>query len=255
MTPPKFIAYHRGLQAELRFGSQCFRYARWRAKEVWVDNRERYAAVGLAANVPAEVVAAIHWRESAGNFGTYLHNGEKLGTTTKLVPTGKLFTDWTEAAVDALTMKPIREVAEGVGLTYDTTDRAVWAAFCEGYNGLGYYRRGKPSPYVYSGTSAYIGGKYVADGEYDPEAVDKQPGCAWLWKLYIQVDPLEEVVRLGSEGKAADEVKRILIGLITAEPGVDEVTEGVISMYQSLRNLSPDGVVGPMTWAALRAEK
>jgi len=33
-----------------------------------------------------------------------------------------------------------------------------------------------PSPYVWSGTDQYNRGKYIADGHYDPHAIDKQLG-------------------------------------------------------------------------------
>jgi len=57
------------------------------------------------------------------------------------------------------------------------------------YNGLGYASRGRPSPYVWSGTDQYISGKYIADGVYDPNAVDKQLGCAGLLMAMMALDP------------------------------------------------------------------
>lgn len=42
-------------------------------------NRARYEAVAERANLPPELIAALHWRESTGDFGTYLHNGDPLG--------------------------------------------------------------------------------------------------------------------------------------------------------------------------------
>lgn len=59
------------------------------------------------------------------------------------------------------------------------------AAFAERYNGLGYYNKDKISPYVYSGTSIYTGGKYVRDGVYDANVVDKQPGVYILISAII----------------------------------------------------------------------
>ena len=50
----------------------------------------------------------------------------------------------------------------------------------EQYNGIGYAAKGKPSPYVWSGTDQYVSGKYVRDGIFDPSAVDRQLGCAGL---------------------------------------------------------------------------
>ncbi|MCX5921316.1 MAG: hypothetical protein NTW61_08385 [Candidatus Melainabacteria bacterium] len=57
-------------------------------------------------------------------------------------------------------------------------------SFAELYNGTGYEDKGVPSPYVLAGTSAYQKGKYVADGQYDPNHVDEQLGVATLMTSY-----------------------------------------------------------------------
>ena len=59
----------------------------------------------------------------------------------------------------------------------------------ERYNGLGYAARGKPSPYIWSGTDQYVSGKYVRDGVYDARVVDQQPGCAGLLLSMMEFDP------------------------------------------------------------------
>ncbi len=59
----------------------------------------------------------------------------------------------------------------------------------EQYNGLGYFNRGLPSPYIWSGTDQYIKGKYVADRVFDPNVVDKQLGCAGLILAMQKIDP------------------------------------------------------------------
>ncbi|WP_426527776.1 hypothetical protein [Bradyrhizobium sp. McL0615] len=50
----------------------------------------------------------------------------------------------------------------------------------EQYNRLGYAARGRPSPYIWSGTDQDRSGKYVRDAVYDPNVVDRQLGCAGL---------------------------------------------------------------------------
>ena len=62
----------------------------------------------------------------------------------------------------------------------------------EQYNGLGYFHMERPSPYVWSGTDQYNRGKYIADGHYDPNAVDKQLGCATMLIVMKQIDPSME---------------------------------------------------------------
>jgi hypothetical protein len=58
----------------------------------------------------------------------------------------------------------------------------------EKYNGWGYLKRGN-SPYLWSWTSEYRGGKYVADGVYDPRHWDEQPGCVALLKQLAALEP------------------------------------------------------------------
>jgi lysozyme family protein len=52
----------------------------------------------------------------------------------------------------------------------------------EAYNGFGYRRKGVPSPYLWSFCNLYERGKYVADGQYDPNAVSKQCGAGVMLK-------------------------------------------------------------------------
>jgi hypothetical protein len=58
----------------------------------------------------------------------------------------------------------------------------------EQYNGLGYASRGLPSPYIWSGTNQYINGKYVADGVFNPDEIDRQLGCAAILKSMMAID-------------------------------------------------------------------
>ena len=141
-------------------------------------NRTRYEYVEKLTGVPWDVIAVIHVRESSANFAGVLHNGEHIigtGKKTKLVPKGRgPFSTWEEAAVDAL-----MNCAPYLGKNKD------WSLgntldLLEKYNGLGYQKKGLPSPYLWAGTDQYVKGKYVADGKFDANAVDKQLGTAPL---------------------------------------------------------------------------
>lgn len=152
------------------------------AQTVTVDGRtmtrgQLVDEIAKKANMPPRLVAALWKREDdAMRTDRYFHNGEKLGRTTQNVPKGIYFgkDQFIEASVHALGQK--RAIADKVGLSYGSTDRAAMAAFAEGYNGFGYRQRGVSNPYVGAGTDLYSGGKYVRDGVYDPNARDKQPG-------------------------------------------------------------------------------
>ncbi len=138
-------------------------------ESIYNENKDKYLAVEKATGVPAELVAAIHWRESGCRFDTYLHNGDPLGQPTTHVPQGIYFEDWTEAAIDAI---------NSIGLSVEAGNIESYYEYAERYNGLGYRNKGVASPYVWSGTSNYTGGKYVADGVYDASAFDQQLGVA-----------------------------------------------------------------------------
>ena len=66
------------------------------------ENYDKYKEVADKTGLPPELICAIHYREGHCNFGTYLHNGQKLGKETTIIPKGLLFYDWTEAAVHAI---------------------------------------------------------------------------------------------------------------------------------------------------------
>lgn len=144
-------------------------------KNHYQKNKSRYERVSQKTGIPSELVAAIHWREADGNFGTYLHNGDPLGKPSVHVPRNiPVFNNWEDAAVHALNMK--KGIKEKFGLNSNSKDYAAMSGFAEYYNGLGYHNKGKASPYVYSGTNMYDRGKYVADGVYSASTKDKQLG-------------------------------------------------------------------------------
>ncbi|GMQ61683.1 hypothetical protein [Vallitalea maricola] len=152
--------------------------------KIYDNNKKIYEDISSKTGLPPELIAAIHYRESGCNFNTYLHNGDPLGKPTTHVPIGKNFDNFTDAAIDALSEK--KHIRDQYKLTSDSNDMSAMMSFAERYNGLGYYNKDRISPYVYSGTNVYTGGKYVADGKFSSEAVDKQPG------VYLLINSLKE---------------------------------------------------------------
>lgn len=150
-------------------------------------NRSRYEAVAKATGVPWDVIGVIHYRESSGDFAGVLHNGQKIigtGKKTTLVPKGRgPFTSWEQAAYDAL-----MNCAPHAGKNTDWSIAGT-LDLLERYNGLGYRKKGVPSPYLWAGTDQYVKGKYVADGKYDPNHVDQQLGVA---PILMKIREMEE---------------------------------------------------------------
>lgn len=151
------------------------------ARNILTD-KERYQGVERETGVPWMMIAALHQRESDCDFDTYLGNGEPLDEVTTLVPKGRgPFDTWEEGAIDALTYD---------GLTEVTDWRLEKMLFhCETYNGTGYDSKGLPSPYLWAGTTIQEPGKYVADGEFDANEMDEQPGCCGILYAIHSIDP------------------------------------------------------------------
>jgi lysozyme family protein len=140
-------------------------------------NKARYQSVGDPLHIPWYVVAIIHCMEGSLSFTKHLHNGDPLTARTVQVPKGRPlrgnppFT-WEQSATDALTYDKLS--------TWDNWSVSGILYKMELFNGLGYYRHGINSPYLWSYSNHYAKGKYVADGRYDPNAVSKQCGAAVL---------------------------------------------------------------------------
>lgn len=163
-----------------------------------IANRALYEAVEKKTGVPWFMVGAIHNREAAMNFACVLHNGEKIigtGRKTRLVPAGRgPFGSWEAAAIDALTMPPhaLDKVAAW------TLERMLYEI--EKYNGWGYLGKCN-SPYLWSWTSEYSGGKYVADHVFSRTAIDVQAGCVAILKVLAELDA-GVAARLAGQGPA-----------------------------------------------------
>jgi lysozyme family protein len=149
-----------------------------------VAEKARYMVVSIRTGVPWFIIAVIHMRESSQNWTRSLAQGDPWNEVSVHVPAGRgPFKSWEEAAIDAL-----------VNCHPYLARKKDWSlgsalANLEAYNGLGYASRGRPSPYLWAGTSEYVSGKFVRDGVYDAAVVDKQPGCAALIKTMMAIDP------------------------------------------------------------------
>jgi lysozyme family protein len=145
----------------------------------------RYAAVGARLGVPWQVVGILHCMESGGDFGRHLHNGDPLTGRTVGVPKGRPVAGrppfaWEDSAADALALA-------GLG-DWNDWSLAGMAYVFERYNGFGYRRRVPPvpSPYLWSFTTAYVSGKYVADHVWSDTAVSRQCGAMALLRALAE---------------------------------------------------------------------
>lgn len=162
--------------------------------------KARYEEITKATNVPWQAIAVTHEREASQRFDRQLGQGDPLGKVSTHVPKGRgpffnhpndppLQDAFYRGAVDAL------ENCAPYAAHWTDWSPGGMMTLLEKYNGLGYAARGRPSPYIWSGTDQYERGKFVADGVYDPNHVDQQLGCAGLIKAMMEIDP---TIKFGS---------------------------------------------------------
>jgi lysozyme family protein len=155
----------------------------------------RYQEIAKATGVPWFVIAVIHEREAGQDFTRQLGQGDPLNAPSRHVPRGRgpffnhpndppLHDAFYRGAIDALENCPPyaarwKDWSAGGTLTLTTL-----------YNGLGYdeYHH-ENSPYDWGATDQEQRGKYVGDGDFDPNAWDTQVGCAAMLKAMIDIDP------------------------------------------------------------------
>ncbi|WP_431862539.1 peptidoglycan-binding protein [Azospirillum sp.] len=135
----------------------------------------RYRAVSDRTGVPWWVVAIIHAMEGSLNFSTHLCNGDPLSARTTNHPPGRPKDgqppfDWADSAVDAIQYDKLDQWG-------DWSPAGALYAF-ESFNGFGYRKIGRATPYLWGFTNHHLKGKYVRDRVFDPEAVTRQPGAA-----------------------------------------------------------------------------
>jgi lysozyme family protein len=149
-----------------------------------VTAKPRYEDVEAKTGVPWSIIAVIHYRESSQSWTSSLAQGDPWNKVSIHVPRHRgPFSSWENCAIDALDACPPHAAQWG--------DWSIAGALTllEQYNGVGYFLHGMPSPYIWSATDQYHRGKYIADGHFDPDAVDHQLGCAALLQRMTLIDP------------------------------------------------------------------
>lgn len=145
------------------------------------QSQARYVAAGDRAGVPWYFIAAIHGLEASFNFRAHFHNGDfPLKYRTRHVPEGRPRvwlppSDWESSTVDALRLM-------GFAGTGDWSLPHLLYRL-EAFNGFGYRRMGRATPYLWSFSTHYERGKFVADGRFNPRARSQQCGAAVMLKL------------------------------------------------------------------------
>lgn len=148
--------------------------------------RPRYESVAAKFSnaLPWYVIGVLHAMECSCDFKEHLHNGDPLSARTVHVPKNRPPVwdpswAWELSANDAV-------MVDGLDKIQDWTLPRTLFTF-ERYNGFGPRRRfGKATAYLWSYSNHFVRGKYVGDGQWDPEAPSKQVGAAVLLKQMVQ---------------------------------------------------------------------
>ena len=147
--------------------------------------KDRFVKVARVTNVPWYVIAVIKEREAGVdlNFNRSIAQGDPWNAVSVHVPKGRgPFKSWEEAAFDALV-----RCAPYASFNKDWSPGGT-LTLLERYNGLAYANKGRPSPYVWSGTDQYVRGKVLVDHGPIEEVVDVQLGCAGLLLAMAEID-------------------------------------------------------------------
>ena len=137
-------------------------------------------------HIPWWFIPLVHEREcrkGVDNWNCNIAQGVNYNLHSHLKPYNGPFPSFKEAAIDALVIEAPQAARN------ENWSGGGSMSIAERYNGLGYARMGRSSPYVWSGTDKYIRGKYIADGKYDPDEVDNQVGIAVALKALMELDP------------------------------------------------------------------
>ncbi|AWM02526.1 hypothetical protein [Bradyrhizobium amphicarpaeae] len=188
--------------------------------------KARYQAVERETGVPWPAIAVIHERESSQDWRASLAQGDPWNCVSVHVPARRgPFASWEAAAIDALVKCP-----PYLARHRDWSIAAALTAL-ETYNGIGYAARGRPSPYLWSGTNQYRAGKYVRDGVYDPGKVDPQLGCAALMIALMELDPEIDFAgaKIANSASAGDSAKPSL-----TNPSKGSIGAFVIDMVKAI---------------------
>lgn len=142
-------------------------------------NRVEYEAVSamlranLVLDIDWRIIAALHAMEAGFDLKKGIHNGQRWDRKTTLVPKGRgPFVSFASSCLDAFQIKELPPV-------FDVPNTLN---FAERFNGIGYRRKGKNSPYLWAYSNYQEPGKYVRDHVFDPNAISLQVGFAVILK-------------------------------------------------------------------------
>lgn len=243
-----------------------------------IDN---YKTLSENTKVPAIFLAALDLREGDCNPRTGIGQGDPWEHVSTHVPRGKgPFKDWLSANIYYVNYDHLNDTTAPWSYPY-----VCWKG--EGWNGFGPRGHGRHTGYLWSCTNVYDpgpqgihdggqGGKYVADGQWDPNAEDKQPGIIpvifELARVYPDlalgavpvitdapplVPPIITPPGLSGPHENTQALQDALNKLLDLDPPLmadgnyGRMTRNAVRSFQRAHGLPVDGIAGPMTNTAV----
>lgn len=226
----------------------------------------RYGAAAALTGAPALFIGALDYRESDCNPDCGLGQGDPWNEVSTHVPKGcGPFRSWADAAL--------------FYWHYDHMAAPSWTmpVVCfkgEAWNGFGPRDHGRRTGYLWSGTNIYDdgpGGKYTADGHWNPNTKDDQIGiipiilqlAEWLPSMAVAGMPPQttptvtpHITSTPIGVRNAEWIQRSLNQLgadppLKVDGSYGRMTARAVRIFQTTHRLRADGFAGPQTLAAI----
>lgn len=248
---------------------------------IQTPNMMCYKEVADATGVPAALIAALDWRESSADPSRALGQGDRWDRVSVNEPRGLgPFKSRVDAAIFYVRRERLNDNSAPWSWPY-----VCWKA--EAWNGFGPRNHSIHTGYLWGGTNHYRRGKYVRDGVWDPNHVDRQLGVIPVMMRVISltqaIDPalafdkapaIDQVAPptlvpvpspvgvSGSSSKhnvkwlqdALNKVQQDALGQpLLIDGSYGRRTRYAVRTFQANHGLNIDGLFGPKTDAALTA--
>lgn len=239
-----------------------------------------YRELGAKTGVPPVLLAALDLREGDCNPATGIGQGDRWDRVSMHVPRGKgPFASWLAANIFYIRYDHL-DSRSGLVPPAWTWAFAVYKS--NAWNGFGPNAHGRHSGYPWSCTNIYDTaidgvprfGKYVADGKWDPNAEDRQPGTVpVMLQLAIAypdlaIAPAPPAINApvpppaplpqGLPGNDdAQKLQAALNRLLALDPPLrvdgnfGRLTRNAVRAFQRAHGLTTDGIPGPVTTGAI----
>lgn len=215
-------------------------------------HRKEWDEVEQRTRVPRLWGIASFERECNSDYACSPAQGDPWNMVSVHEPTGiGPYHNWGDSCVAAYAIDNLDDVQSW------TWSRACYEG--ELFNGFGPRNHGRRTGYLWSWSNIYTGGKYTSDNHWNENVIDQQCGMIPLMKTLVQLDPSLALSDAYPTIAPAIEDTRwvqtrlnVLGAHLVIDGNYGRVTRRAVVEFQKTHSLTPDGLIGPLTLAALR---